>query len=62
MENTRFIYGLPVVAADREQIFKFCRHFKIGVQLYTKTHPEAESFITDYEQFLKDEKDRKNAK
>lgn len=56
LEHGRFIYGMPLVESDRRLIFGFCRHFDIGVQLYAKTHYEAEEIIREYEKFTKGDK------
>lgn len=54
LEHTRFIYAMPVAASDWSTIFKFCKHFLVGVQLYAKTHAEAEAIVAAYEIYEED--------
>jgi hypothetical protein len=53
LEHTRFIYGMPLAESDWTSVFKFCKHFLVGVQLYVKAHDEAEAILAAYEKFLK---------
>jgi hypothetical protein len=53
-EHNRFIYGLEPSEGDLELIFKFCVQHQMGVQLYAKTHFDAESIINSYENFSKE--------
>jgi len=53
LENSRFIYGIPLSEADWSSVFRFCRHFDVGVQLYAKTHYEAEEIVREYEKYIK---------
>jgi hypothetical protein len=54
LEHTRFIYAAPLAESDWTGLFKFCKHFMVGVQLYVKTHAEAEAVVAAYEKFLKE--------
>jgi hypothetical protein len=54
LEHARFIYGMPMTDSEHKLIFGFCRHFSIGVQLYTKTHIESEALIQEYEKYVKE--------
>lgn len=56
LEHARFIYGMPLAGSDNRLVFGFCKHFDVGVQLYAKTHYEAEEIVREYEKYLEESK------
>jgi hypothetical protein len=51
IENSRFIYGLPLTEIEQISLFKFCEYFGIGVKLYVDTQLEVDAILKSYEKF-----------
>jgi len=48
MESRRFVYDAELTNTELQSIFRFCRNFNIGVQLFAKTDKEGAEIIRSY--------------
>jgi hypothetical protein len=48
LENRRFACLIDMLDSEYDSLFRFCRHYKIGVQLYVNTEAQAVHIIRQY--------------